>query len=200
MRNEFEMTSLVHTSILLVFFAIAMLGSSRSQLFSHFKALIIWAVIILLVVAAYSYSGNIKNSGFYAALVPGTAIINNEGMELRKADDGHFYLNAIVSGKKIRFMIDTGASDIVLSQKDAENIGIDLNSLEYNKLYSTANGTTRGASVKISYLKAGNYEMHDFFASVNQGQLENSLLGMAFLDKFASYSVEGDRLLLRTKP
>ena len=198
MSNEFDNVNLIYTSILLLFFALGMVGVSRSQLYSKFKMLIVWGVIILIAVAAYSYSADVKNSRFYASLVPGSVVTNNAGeMEFAKASDGHFYIDALVNGKKLHFMVDTGASDIVLSQKDAADVGIELNSLQYNKLYSTANGTTRGASVKLSYLKVGEFEMQDFYASVNEGRLDNSLLGMAFLKKFRSYRVEGDRLVLR---
>jgi aspartyl protease family protein len=197
MDNEFETASAIYLSILLLFFAIGMIRYGRAALFQKFKFLLVWALILLLVVAAYAYWPDVKGSKLYASLVPGAAITKNQGeMEFRKAGDGHFYINAVVNGQEIRFMVDSGATDIVLSQKDAKKLGIEANDLNYNKIYFTANGTTRGASVRISYLKIGDYEMHDFYASVTEGRLEKSLLGMAFLSRFASYRVEGDRLII----
>ncbi len=198
MMNEFDTANLINISIVLLIFVLGMLRFGRSRLASSFKMLLWWAVIILVVTAAYSYWPDFKKTGLYVSLVPGAVITNSEGeIELRKANDGHFYMDTTVNGANIRFMIDTGASDIVLSRDDAIKAGIDVSTLEYNRFYSTANGTTRGASVKISYLEAGEFRIDDFYASVNEGQLDNSLLGMTFLSKFSSYRVEGDRLLLK---
>lgn len=160
--------------------------------------LFVWVIIILVVALGYVYWPNVQNSKFYASIVPGSPVLNENGeMEFIKAENGHFFIDAEVNGKLVHFMVDTGASDISLNQSDAKKLGIDVNALNYNKLYSTANGMTRGASVKISYLKVGSFELHDLYVSVNEGKLDGSLLGMQFLDKFKSYRVEGNKLVLR---
>lgn len=198
MNNGFDTANLIYSSILMLFFAIAMIRYGRSQIGQKLKFLLVWVIILLVVVAGYSYWPDIQRSKLYASLVPGAVITNQEGdLIVKKAQDGHFYINAEVNGKNIRFMVDTGASDITFSQKDVQKLEIDPNSLEYNKFYSTANGMTRGASIKISYLKVGSFEMNDFYASANEGQLENSLLGMDFLKRFKSFGFEGDSLILR---
>lgn len=197
MNNEFETTSFIYIAVSLLFFAIAMVRYGRAGLGQRIKFMMLWVVILLFITAAYTYWPDVKGSKLYASLVPGTVITNKAGeMEVRKAEDGHFYIDSVVNGKDIRFMVDTGATDIVLSQKDASKLGFDVNALEYNKIYSTANGSTRGASVKISLLKVQDFELNDIYVSVNQGNLDGSLLGMAFLSKFSSYKVEGDKLVL----
>lgn len=201
-RSEFDNANIIYLSIVLAFFAAGMLGLGRAELFRRFKMLIAWGIIILVVTAGYIYWPALKQTQFFAGLVPGSAIINEKGeMEFQKAENGHFLIDANVNGKDITFMVDTGASDIVFSQKDAEKIGVDPKGLIYNKVFSTANGLVKGASAKISYLKLGSgeksFEMQGFYASINQGELDSSLLGMKFLNQFKSYHFEGNRLILK---
>ena len=194
---DFDNSNIAYFCVLIAVFIAGFVGLGRAELLNRFKMLFAWVALILLMVFAVTYWPNIQNSQFYASLVPATAIEGKNGeISVKKASDGHFYINASVNGQKIKFMVDTGASDIALTQKDAAKLGFDVENLNYNKVFSTANGTTRGASVKISYLEVGGFEMQDFYASVNQGALENSLLGMSFLSHFKSYKVEGETLIL----
>ncbi|PIR31833.1 MAG: TIGR02281 family clan AA aspartic protease [Alphaproteobacteria bacterium CG11_big_fil_rev_8_21_14_0_20_44_7] len=156
-----------------------------------------WLVIIAVISVAATYWEDFANSKFASALIPGNAQIGEDGsLTFIRAKDGHFHINAEVNGKKIRFMVDTGASDIVLNQEDAEEIGIDLQNMRYDRIASTANGTTRGASIRLRNIRVGNLEFADIPASVNEGELDTSLLGMRFLDMLRSYQVEGNRLIL----
>ena len=47
-------------------------------------------------------------------------------MTLSEGENGHYHVYGTVNGVKIRFLIDTGASDIVLDPDDARRIGIEL--------------------------------------------------------------------------
>ncbi|MDR0296627.1 MAG: TIGR02281 family clan AA aspartic protease [Rickettsia sp.] len=67
--------------------------------------------------------------------------MNKQGeLVISCSNDGHFYINALVNGVKIKFMIDTGASDVALTTSDAKMLGFDLSKLNYTRTYSTANG------------------------------------------------------------
>lgn len=161
------------------------------------KMAAIWLVIILLVVGAATYWEDIANSKFAANLVPGHAIENEDGsVSFMKADDGHFHVDAIVNGKNIEFLLDTGASSISLTKSDAEKIGIDNNNLVYNKIYNTANGQVRGASVRLDSLEVGDILLRSVPASINDGEMDGSLLGMSFLNEMRSYKVEGNKLTI----
>ena len=97
---------------------------------------------------------------------------------------------------RVRFLIDTGASDIVLSPEDARRVGIDFGLLNFNHSYETANGVGKGARTTVRELDIGQSQFIDVPVSVNQAEMKNSLLGMAFLRRFKSFSFAQDRLTL----
>ncbi len=53
-----------------------------------------------------------------------------------------------------------------------------------------------GAGVVLDRVELGGFVDTDVRAVVNGGRMNISLLGMTYLDRFRSFSVEGDRLLL----
>lgn len=111
--------------------------------------------------------------------------------------DGHFLIEAQVDGRPITFLVDTGASDIVLTLDDARRLGLEPRTLEYTQRYATANGEVRGAPVVLRELRIGQFRLFDVDASVNEAPLGISLLGMDFLEQLDSYEVERGRLVLR---
>ena len=98
---------------------------------------------------------------------------------------------------KIKFLIDTGASDVVLNPSDAVRLGFNLKQLSFDKIYNTANGIVRGAPVKLGRVKIGPIEITNVRASVNGADMVTSLLGMSFLSRIGGYEVVGDRLTLK---
>jgi clan AA aspartic protease (TIGR02281 family) len=110
---------------------------------------------------------------------------------------GHFLLKAVVNGVPINFMVDTGASHVVLTIPDARRIGFTANDLEFTQEFQSANGTVRAAPVKLRELRIGQFSLYGLEASVNGGPLPISLLGMSFLQRLRSYEVADGRLILR---
>ncbi|MEX1107962.1 MAG: TIGR02281 family clan AA aspartic protease, partial [Dongiaceae bacterium] len=131
------------------------------------------------------------------AVMPSAGTSGADGsIEFQRANDGHFHVDAEVEGVLIRFLVDTGASEVVLSQADAERLGFDIAALEYTQRYNTANGIVWGAPVRLREMRLGDIVVEDVRASVNSGEMDGSLLGMSFLSKLSGFSVEGDRLIL----
>ena len=97
----------------------------------------------------------------------------------------------------MRFLIDTGASDTVLSPMDAQRLGIDLAALDFSRVYLTANGNGRGAPYRLMDLAIGPIALSDVAVSINQAPMDESLLGMSFLRRLKSFEVQGRRLYLR---
>jgi aspartyl protease family protein len=93
-------------------------------------------------------------------------------------------------------MVDTGASDVVLSPADARRLGFDLAELKFTRIYQTANGTVRGAPVRLRRITIGPIEIEDVRASVNGAPMGTSLLGMSFLGRLMGYEVTTDTLTL----
>jgi aspartyl protease family protein len=112
------------------------------------------------------------------------------------SDNGHFMIEASAEGVPIRFMLDTGASRVVLSKEDAKRIGIDVSALTFNQPTSTANGMVLSAPITIHSLSVGPIHVYNVRAAVNGSDLDGSLLGMSFLEKIKKYEVSNGQLVL----
>jgi aspartyl protease family protein len=110
---------------------------------------------------------------------------------------GHFLVEAVVDGVPIDFLVDTGASHVVLSLEDARRLGYTPTTLRFTQQFQSANGTVRAAPVELRELRIGQLRLFDLEASVNGGPLPISLLGMSFLRRLGNYEVARDRLVLR---
>ena len=118
------------------------------------------------------------------------AIINREA-------DGHYWTRADVQGTEVRFMVDTGASIVALTLRDAQRIGLKQADLVFDNEVRTAGGITQGAYVTLDRVRIGRVEMEGVSAMVLQEGLEQSLLGMSFLGELYSYEFKGDTLIIR---
>jgi clan AA aspartic protease (TIGR02281 family) len=94
---------------------------------------------------------------------------------------GQFWIDGKANGVAFRFLADTGASDISFSKQDARRLGLDVARLSFDGLASTANGVTRTASARIARLQVGPFTMRNVSISINEGELDEPLLGMGFL-------------------
>jgi aspartyl protease family protein len=110
---------------------------------------------------------------------------------------GHYVIEAMVNGAPVTFLVDTGASEIVLTLDDARRIGLEPRTLAFTQRFSTANGEVRGAPVVLREIRIGQFRLLDVTASVNEAPLAVSLLGMSFLEQLSGYEVQRGRLILR---
>ena len=111
--------------------------------------------------------------------------------------DGHFEVSANVNGTSVAFVVDTGASAVILTRDDAERVGIELADLYYRIPIDTANGRTTAAPAMLATIDIGNIRRYDVQALVaRRGDLSRSLLGMTFLETLWGFEIRGDRLIL----
>lgn len=112
--------------------------------------------------------------------------------------DGHYWARALVNRRaSVEFMVDTGASVVALTQKDARKMGFNPNELDYRWEIRTAGGITRGASVVIDSIKINQVHIRNVEAMVLQTDLDQSLLGMSFLRELYSYEFRGERMIIK---
>ncbi|PIW29195.1 MAG: TIGR02281 family clan AA aspartic protease [Rhodospirillales bacterium CG15_BIG_FIL_POST_REV_8_21_14_020_66_15] len=159
----------------------------------------IWIALGAALLLGYSFRGEFQAMGnrLMVELLPHRAQETpGGGVAIRAGDHGHFVAEALVNGVPIRFLVDTGASDTVLSPRDAARLGFDLKSLSFSRTYQTANGTVTGAPVRLEEVRIGPLAVRDLRASVNGAEMKRSLLGMSFLGRLGGYRVEGDVLTL----
>ncbi|MBB3566479.1 TIGR02281 family clan AA aspartic protease [Rhizobium sp. BK491] len=183
----------------------AAVWASRHTVSQSIRNLLIWFVIIMALATAYIYRRDAEQVGnrLFAGLMPGHAVVvtTSEGGQeviLHKRSNGHFEAKVMINGQPIDMLIDTGASTIALSQEDAERVGIIPENLTYSQTVLTANGRARAAPVELGSVAIGPIKRRDVQASVAEaGRLDQSLLGMSFLETLGSMQMQTDELRLR---
>lgn len=111
---------------------------------------------------------------------------------------GHYVVHPSIDNFRIQMLVDTGASLVALTAKDARALGIQLSSADYKMALSTANGTVRGARVNLREVRLGSILVRNVEAVVlPEGALSMSLLGTSFLGKLKGYEVQTGRMVLR---
>ncbi|MFV0432192.1 MAG: TIGR02281 family clan AA aspartic protease [Alphaproteobacteria bacterium] len=108
----------------------------------------------------------------------------------------HFYADALVNGTKIHFLVDTGASLVTITRKDALRAGIDVDSIDEYSMFSTANGVIRSPITHIKEIRLGDIIAHDILISISDGELEQNLLGNSFLEHVSRKIEVGNELHL----
>jgi len=182
--------------IYLVLLAAAVIGwflaENRGNLGQSARMMLAWGLIFLGAIAAYGLWGDISRQ-----ILPSQAVMQ-DGREIQvpRGSDGHFHLTLQVNGVSTGFLVDTGASDVVLTRDDARRAGIDIGKLAFLGTASTANGTVRTAFVRLKTLNLGPWTFSDVPVAVNGGEMTDSLLGMSFLSRFNRLEIKGNTLTL----
>ncbi len=159
----------------------------------------VWLLIAAMAAAGYSFRDEARYvfDRVRGDLAPerGYGATGGE-ISFRAGPRGHFLVEALVDRVPLVFLVDTGASDVVLSRDDARRLGMDPDALAYTRAYETANGVARGAPVTLREVRVGPIRLARVRASVNRAPMARSLLGMSFLGRIGGYAVRGDSLTL----
>lgn len=110
---------------------------------------------------------------------------------------GLFLTNAVVNGRSIEVMVDTGATVVAINAETARRLGFFLTQRDFTVPISTANGTIHAAPVKLAEVKLGGISVRNVDAAVLPGEvLPVNLLGMSFLKRLSKFALTGDQLVL----
>ncbi|TCO70320.1 retropepsin-like aspartic protease family protein [Rhodovulum euryhalinum] len=152
----------------------------------------IWGLIFVGAIAGVGLWSDIRRD-----VIPRQTVFADDArVEVPRAPDGHYYLTVGVNGTPVRFVVDTGATEVVLTRKDALRAGLDPKSLSYYGEAHTANGVVRTAPVRLEAMVLGPFEDRGVRAFVNSGEMRESLLGMGYLNRFERIEFVGDRMIL----
>lgn len=162
----------------------------RGRLGFAARSAVAWGMIFVGAAAGYGLWGDIRGS-----IMPVQSVTENGQIEVPRAEDGHYYLTLTIDGVEVEFLADTGASNVVLSDSDARRLGIDPESLAYLGQAETANGTVLTADVSIRNVELGPFFDARITASVTNGAMEGSLLGMDYLGLFR-IEIDRDTMIL----
>jgi aspartyl protease family protein len=194
---------LLYLGVLLVI----LLGTAsfgRGQAFSRVRQLGIWVILAAGLVSLYAYRDPVLKFAepVLREIAPShvTEVKTEAGgreLIITRADDGHFHVDGAANGTSVRFLVDTGASNTVLSLADAKRAGIDVDALAFNRPVQTANGTAFYAQATLDSLAIGPEILHSLPVGVMPAQaMDTSLLGMNTIDLFSSWRVERDKMVL----
>ena len=164
-------------------------------------ALAFWGALLFAAVGGYAYRTELRavTDRVMAVLIPGTPIDTDvREVTVFRRTDGQFVVNGNVNGKRASFVLDTGASSVVIRAEDAAKMKIPVRTLNYDVEVSTANGRAMAADITVPKLSVGAIAQENVRALVARpGALHENLLGMTFLNGLASFTVTNDRLVLR---
>lgn len=163
-----------------------------------------WALLTLPASAPANMSAALATPASSGAVAVRSAILVDvssrailDSGEIRRAPDGLFYINARVNGAPVRFLVDTGASTIVLTKADAARAGVLPDSDAFIESAETAGGKTAMARTKLAVLAAAATERRDVDAVIASEGLAVSLLGQSWLSQLESLQIKGDHMVMR---
>ncbi|HYW17147.1 MAG TPA: TIGR02281 family clan AA aspartic protease [Allosphingosinicella sp.] len=156
----------------------------------------------LLVVAAGAGIGLMwpsdRSSAPIAPAVSTPAAAAEDGAEapretvLERSRGGHFYADVEVNGELVHFIVDTGASGIALTERDAERVGLRFDRSAYEQVGSGASGPVRGKFVTLAKVNLDGKAAHNVDGTILEGS-EISLLGQNYLGRY-SIEIRGDTM------
>ncbi len=190
--EQHDIMRMIYLGAILVVLGGGFLLSQRKQLGKTLQMAAIWVLIFVGAIAGVGLWNDIQGDLFprQARFESGDAVV------VPRARDGHYYLTLDINGAPVDFVIDTGATDIVLTKSAAEDAGLDPKNLNYLGRAFTANGEVRTAPVRLDTIAIGPYVDRNVFAVVNGGDMDQSLLGMGYLQRWGRIAIEGGELTL----
>jgi aspartyl protease family protein len=186
---------------ILLWLVLSRLRSARpSDIARMITSVAIWAALLIALTGVYAYRFEASDivGRIAGELFPSEPEVGRGGeVIVNRRLSGEFAIAGRVNGARVTFLFDTGASAVVLTAADARRAGVDAGRLAFDAPVTTANGPAMAAEVRLDQIAVGPIVMRNVAALVARpGALDESLLGMSFLERLKSYSVERDRLIL----
>ena len=189
--NTNDTESLIYLAVLGAILIFSFLSWKNS--FSKFIQFgFIWFVIFLLaILLALIWENHLDSK------TNGDNLNNGQNeFVLTRSRDGHFYINLNINNYQIDFLVDTGASAIILSNSDGKKLGFDKEALSYWKSATTANGEILISPVILDQIKMGPIRFSNVKAFISQKNMEKSLLGMSFINRFKKLEINQNKMTI----
>jgi aspartyl protease family protein len=136
-------------------------------------------------------------TAFYQALSPGAGGLEQSvsgpagGRVVLKRDrSGHFMASGAINGQAVNFLVDTGATDVAVSESAARALGLEFGP---RTAVMTAAGPAPAWMTRLDRVSIGSISLNDVSATITPGLGSQALLGMSFLKHFEMHA-DGDRL------
>lgn len=186
-----QIASLAYLGLLLAVVGGWFIVQNRHSLGKTLQMGILWGLIFLGVIAAKGLWDDVRST-----TVPMQALSQDGYMALPRAKDGHFYAVLTMNGVPVEFMVDTGATQVVLNSDDAQRIGLDPDTLPFLGRAETANGVIKIAFDTVDQVSFGPYTDENVRVSISKADMGTSLLGMSYLSRFDSLQISGEHMTM----
>jgi aspartyl protease family protein len=185
------------------FGALILVGSAlmarRIPFARAWRMALMWVLIfgVAFLLFAFRDDFGLVGQRLRAAIDPEAGIVSGETLRIPMSDDGHFWVRANVNGVEQRFLIDSGATTIVLSAEAAKAAGITSDEDQFASMVQTANGTVAAKRIRIDRLAVGPIS-RDSLAAITAPEFGDvNVLGMNFLSTLSGWGVERRTLILK---
>ncbi|WP_299281972.1 TIGR02281 family clan AA aspartic protease [uncultured Tateyamaria sp.] len=187
-----SIAQLVYLSVFGLVLGAGFLLTTKLKLSQTLQMAAIWVLIFLGAIAVVGMWGDIEEDLFASQ----TRFDESGTITVPRDRSGHYLLTLDINGAPVDFVIDTGATDIVLNKADAEAAGLDPANLNYLGRALTANGEVSTARVRLDTVEIGPHVDTNVSAVVNGGELDQSLLGMGYLQRWGRIEIADGALTL----
>lgn len=177
--------------------------SSGIPLTNVLRNALIWAALIAVLIIGYNNRYQLQDiahnvsGGLVPASIISADLSGRETVTIDRSSNGHYQIRGMIDGQRVNFLIDTGATSIVLTHETAMDLGINTQDLNYSNIVSTANGDLKTARVRLNSINIGSIARKNLQALIApSGALSENLLGMNFINTLSSASIRGSQLIL----
>jgi aspartyl protease family protein len=158
-----------------------------------------WVLIFLAAFVAFALRDDFAALGrrvMSEVRGEGEPVGQGREMRIRKALDGHFWVNAELNGRRVRFLVDSGATVTSISAQTARLAHVPVGD-GFPVMVETANGMVTAQSARAERLRVGTIERRDLALQVSEAFGTTNVLGMNFLSSLSSWGVQGEWLVLK---
>jgi aspartyl protease family protein len=171
------------------------------------RSFIVFAIVALVAAGlAPRYFDHMANGGHAPAPAATPAVVPQapvytggpRNFVIERSRNGHFMVEGAIDGRRVSFMVDTGASVIALTESDAGRLGYHPAPRDYVVQVNTANGTVRAAPIKLDMVEVGDIMVRNVVAVVqpDRALVSGNLLGMSFLSRLHRFEYREGKLVL----
>ena len=181
--------------LMAVMLVLGSLMARREPIAKLFTMALAWIAIFAAGFVLFTFRDNF---GWVAQRLKAEAFGSpvQQGRETRipMAIDGHFWVDAKLNGRDVKFLVDSGATTTTVDRETAKAAGVQISSRR--DLYvRTGNGVIRVASGRADELTVGGITRNDVALEIADND-DLNVLGMNFLSSLSRWGVEGRWLVL----
>ena len=181
--------------LMAVMLLLGALMARREPVAKLFTMALAWVAIFAAGFVLFTFRDNL---GWVAqrlkAEAVGTPVEQGRETRVPMAIDGHFWVNARLNGRDVKFLVDSGATTTTIDRGTAKAAGIEVSG-HRDQFVRTGNGVIRVSSGRADELTIGTITRHDVGLEIADND-DLNVLGMNYLSSLSRWSVEGRWLVL----